>query len=395
MDSLTRKKYIIYGILGVAALILIAFLVYRILPSGQPTVSQGQPGVSGRPTGGKAGGGTGPAPGAPPGATTTPPLPSVEQQRLVRLTDFAVISPVLNKDQTAALFYKKDGGDLFSVGLRGGEPQKIARVTVVGLINAVWSPTKDRAAVFYISDQSIKGFLHLSTSSIAVLPELITSFAWSPDGKSLAYTLIQDKLLHLVIADSSGKNPKTILQTPLADAQMSWVSADKIALQTAPSGFAEGYLFAYSRNKNTLTRIAGPRYGLESRWSPDASVVLLSETKNGGRYGSVSVYDPTKKASQTIDIATLAEKCAWTDATTLYCAVPRDIPASITLPDDYLRGEFNPQDRIVQIDVKQNSITPVFDEGEFDINDLAVTKDKNFLLFVSRTDGTLWSLKLK
>ncbi|TSD05025.1 MAG: hypothetical protein Greene071436_8, partial [Parcubacteria group bacterium Greene0714_36] len=55
----------------------------------------------------------------------------------------------------------------------------------------------------------------------------------------------------------------------------------------------------------------------------------------------------------------------------------------------------NPSDRIVAIDRMTRAISPVFDEGNFDMANLLATKDKKRLFFVNRRDGTLWTLKLQ
>lgn len=397
MSNFTRTKYIVYTILGLIVLGVVGFVIYSyvsVVPA--TTGTQQQPGASGRPVGGLLPGtqvtttsplGT--------GTSTIPSLPSITEQKLVRLTDFPVVSPALNKDDTRALFYKKDGGDLFSVGFQGGTQEKVAHVTIVGLIEAVWSRVRDRAAVFYLGDETLKGFLHIGTSSIAVMPPDIKTLAWSPDGKSLAYIISRDGLANLIIADSSGKNPKTLFRTPVADAQISWASSDKIAFQTAASGLSEGFIFAFTRSNNAFSKVFGPAFGLQSLWSPDGSRILVSQAGRGGADITTGIYDVVKKQYAALDVSTLPEKCVWTDAKELICAVPRDIPARSVLPDDWLRGEYNSSDRIVRIDVEKNRTEDIFNEGNFDMSDLASTKDKKYLLFVNRIDGTLWSLRIK
>lgn len=396
MLDFTRTKHIIYAVLGLIALGAVGFALYGyFLAPMAPTAPAGeQP----RARGGFGGGSGGVAPGAAnprPAAPPMPDLPSITEQKLIRLTDFSVVSPSLNPAENRVMFYKKDGGDLFSVGFQGGTPEKTAPVTVVGLTEAIWSGGRDRAAVFYLGDNSLKGFLHIGTSSIAVLPSGIIGFSWSPDGKSLAYLVAKDGLANLVIADAAGRNPKTVFRTPVADAQITWVSPDKIAFITAASGLAEGFIFAYSRSTGAFTRIFGPVFGLQSQWSPDGSRLLLSRSDRGGKAVAAGAYDTAKKQYRALDVATLAEKCAWSDAKELYCAVPRDIPATVLLPDDYLRGEYNSSDRMVRLDADRGQTQDVFNEGAFDMSDILVTKDKKYLFFVNRIDGALWSLRLQ
>lgn len=394
MSDFTRTKYIIYTILGVVVLGVVGVMLYRFLAPVAPQLPVEQPGVTGRPVGAP---GTTPGGGTPPTTGQNPPenIPPPEEQKLVQLTDFAVIGPSLDKEEKKILFYKKDGGDLFAVGFRGGEQEKVAHVTIVGLIEALWSRARDRAAVFYLGDESRKAFIHLGTTSIAVLPQDIASFSWSPDGRSLAYLLQKDGLVNLTIADASGKNPKTVFTTPIADAQISWISPDKIAFQTAASGLAEGFIFTFSRSAGAFTRILGPVFGLDTLWSPDGARILASQTRRGGKNLTTALYDPAKKKVLRLESSTLIEKCSWAGAKELFCAVPRAIPAETILPDEYLSGEFNSSDRIIRIEAETGEATTIIDEGNFDMSDLIATKDKNFLFFVNRKDGTLWSVRLK
>lgn len=392
MSDASRAKRIVYIILGLLALGLIAYLLYSLFAAPGETPPQELPRISGRTIGG--------APEAAPAGeqpARTPPLPdipSIAEERLVRLADFPVISPALNKDQSRVLYYKKDGGDLYSSDFSGKTREKISNLTIIGLLEAIWNPIAERAAVRYLDGDTLKSFLQIGTSSVAVLPQDITGASWSPDGKSLAYLLPREGGADLVIADPSGGNPRTAFRTPLVDADISWITSDLIVFGTAPSGLAEGYLFAFSRRDNSFNRLVGPAFGLTGLWSPDGTTALLSSASRGGKKLILSSYDRAKNAAAPIPIATLAEKCAWSGESA-FCAVPRGIPAQTILPDDYLRGEFNPADRIVAVDLKTGGISEVFNEGSFDVSDLVITKDKKYLFFVNRADGTLWSLQLR
>lgn len=392
MTALSRTKRIVYVVVGFLVLGIVGYWLYSLFAAPEERPPEESQRVTGRTLG--------LAPEAPSGEqpAETPPLPelsSIAEEKLIRLTDFAVISPTLNKDESRVLYYKKDGGDLYSSDFTGKTQEKISNLTIIGLIEAVWNRTGERAAVRYLDADTIKSFLQIGTSSVAVLPQDITGIAWSPDGKSLAYLLPRGNLTELVVADASGRTPRTVFRTSLTDSRIAWITSDLLIFATAPSGLAEGYLFAYSRGSNSFVRLLGPAFGLTDLWSLDGTAALLSSAGRGGKKLILSLYQRAGGKSETLSIATLSEKCAWAGNETAFCAVPREIPAQTILPDDYLRGEFNPSDRIVAMDIKTSGINEVFNEGAFDISNLLVTKDKNYLFFVNRRDGTLWSFKLR
>ncbi|OHA07529.1 MAG: hypothetical protein A3B34_01085 [Candidatus Sungbacteria bacterium RIFCSPLOWO2_01_FULL_54_21] len=389
----SRTKRTIFILLGIVALGVLLYLAYRALQPTTPASDEGGRTIVG---------GSLPSPAIPQtpagsdteGATPLPDLPSIAEDRLVRLTDYPVVSPVLNKDETRVLFYKKSGGDLFASDFTGKIQEKQTNLTIIGLIEAIWQRGGSRGMVRYTDGAVVKAFLQIGTSTIAVLPQGITSASWSPDGSALAYTIPRDGQLELVVTDATGKSPRTLSSTPLADASMVWITADLFAFATAPSATAEGYFFAFSRRDGSLVKTFGPQRGLMGLWSPDGATALASGIPAGARETGLTLYDRQKKESSSLALSTLAEKCVWSDVASLFCAVPKEIPPGTPLPDAYLSGVFNPSDRIVSIDRATRAVTPIFDEGDFDMANILATKDKKRLFFVSRRDGTLWTLKL-
>ncbi len=394
--DLTSKKRIIYAAVGIIFLIIISFVIYfYFLPSRETEISTGERGIISRITnifkGGKEGG-VGIEPTTPP---PSPPPVASEEQKLLQLTDFSVISPVLNKTEDKILFYKKDGGDLFSYSFSGDTKEKTSNLTIIGILEAFWSPTKDRALVLYLDDETIKGFLHQGTSTITTLPQNIKSAAWSQDAKTLAYLILQNDEINLVLSDSSGKKPKTIFRTPIQDVKTHWITKDLFAFTTNASGLAEGFIFTLNRTSGVFKKIVGPFFGLTSLWSEDGSRVLTSSTNTNGKNTRMRVWDNSGNVLSAIGVKTLAEKCIFANKDEIYCAVPNEIYQDTTLPDDYFSGEFHPQDRLVYIDLKNNETRELLKEGVFDMSNLVITQNKDYLFFVNRFDGTLWRIKLK
>ncbi len=391
--DLNRTKRIIYISIMVVIFIVLGYLLFRSLFIKETVVKDSVGRITGRAPG------TG-LPQFGEGAVLVEEPREIEisgrpEQKLIRLSGFPVVSPALDATQKKIRFYKKDGGDLLQSDFSGESQEKISNLTIIGLLEALWAPKGDRAAVFYLDGEQLKSFLHIGTTSTAALPQDLSGFSWSPDGKSLAYLQKRDDKLNLVVADSSARSSQTIFSTPILDAQIQWVTNDRFAVQTAPSGLAEGFIFSYSRSSGAFTKVLGPLLGLTSLWSPDGSKVLVSSTGTDGKNLRLSVNDSSGKALFNITPPTLPQKCKWLSPQKLYCAVPRTSPANSVLPDEYLRGELNTSDRIIRLDLESKKIEEIFNQEDFDISDLLLTKAEDYLFFINRKDGALWSLKLK
>lgn len=392
MDNLTTIKRIIYISAGVIILGLLIYVFYpRTKPPAPTTETKTGKYVGKLGNGGQINGEGGVSPDRENSGQTL----TGSEEKLVKITDFAVVSPSLNKKEDQILFYKKDGGDLISYDIAGKKQEKISNITILGLSEVYWSPTRDRAAVFYLDQENRKGFIQSGTSSVSILPPNIKSFSWSPDGKYVAFLTAGPFGLDVVVADALGKNPKTIFSTPVVDFQVKWVSADKIILQSPTSGIVEGSVFSISRTGGSFKKIIGPLFGLDTNWSPAGLYSLINRSEEGGKQTSSFVSDSDGKEIFKTNFPIISNKCFWINTTKAYCAVPRNITRENIFPDEYFTGELNTADQVVLIDILLKNIYGVYSEASLDMMDLQITKDEKNLFFVNRKDGTLWQLQLK
>lgn len=393
------KKYIIYAVLTIVIVgIMFAIFYYFFLPSGIEKGKRVENSIIGRLLGFPE-----PKPREeplPPLSTSTPSeiqatstIPAIEP-KLIQLTDFSVSSMALSAKEDRVMFYKKDGGNMFSYTLNGQVKDRISNITIIGIYDVSWNTKQDRRVVSYLDQEIIKSFMHTATSVVTLLPQQIKSPVWSPDGKSLAYLSESNARTNLVVADSSVKNQKIISTTPLRDARIYWATPDRIIFETAPSGVADGFVFAFSRARG-LFDVLIKGFGITSKWSPDGSLAFVSKTNNQGKQLSLTIFDSAGNETFIPNIATIAEKCFWLTIRKAYCAVPKNTQPNSVWPDDYLRGEVHTSDKLVAIDIEKNDVREVFKEKNFDMSNLLVTKNEAYTLFIDRTDGTIWSLKLK
>src|SRR3989344_6333945 len=146
--DLNRTKKIIYISTGVIVLGIIGYFLLTSFLSEDPGVKDTIEGITGRFPG------TG-VPGTIVGGEFVETPREIEiagrpEQKLVRLSDFPVVSPSLDSAQKKIRFYKKSGGDLLRADFNGENQERISNLTIVGLVEALWAPSGERAAVFYL-----------------------------------------------------------------------------------------------------------------------------------------------------------------------------------------------------------------------------------------------------
>ncbi len=144
-----------------------------------------------------------------------------------------------------------------------------------------------------------------------------------------------------------------------------------------------------------MSKIKDGLFGLTTKWSPDGSRLLLSSAPANNQSMVLSVNDSQGNEIFKTNLFTWPDKCVWADNQEIYCAIPLNVSANDLLPDQYLSGEINTRDQIVLINIKDKKIYGVFNDKLFDISQLSINSGKNYLAFIDRLTGYLWSLKLR
>lgn len=224
------------------------------------------------------------------------------------------------------------------------------------------------------------------------LSDIIWPKTLSPDGKKIVY----QKDNGLFTSDPSGKNQRTLIRDlKLKDVILKWLSANRIALISKPSGLIAGNVwFLDTRNLN-FSKIIDSFFGLEILFASDGNSFIYSYTDQNGKNPVLAFYD--KKGNQKIisNVSTLVDKCVWAkDLINVYCATPKLWPDFAILPDDYYKNAFLTSDDVWKINTETGEKTLIF--GFIgDISNLAVSEDENSLFFISKENQFLYRLNIR
>ena len=136
------------------------------------------------------------------------------------------------------------------------------------------------------------------------------------------------------------------------------------------------------------------------KWSPQGDKILYSKTGSNGK--GIGLYLSPKNGSTETNLGlyTLIEKCAWSlDNRTIFCAIPKNISQDNVFPDDFYKGSFVSDDDFWKINLESNEKTVLLEEWEkgyatYDATDLFLSPLENYLFFVNKRDGLLYSIEL-
>jgi len=325
----------------------------------------------------------------------------LSEQNLLQITDEAVISPVMDESKNLMKYITEKDGFLYTATLDGKNKTKEPFVTLSGLIKILWSPDQEKFINIYADSFGVKRFYYdLKEKSATPLNENINWLVYSKTKDKIAYHF-QDPIQNIntiAVANPDGSNSQSILNTRLKDIRLEWITDDKIAISTAPSGLSENILYYTKISKPKLVKVLSGINGLTSLWSNDGKKIIFSQTdKNGNNLQLFSANENGLDIKNT-GLKTLPEKCIFSkDNINIFCAEAVKIPDNAIMPDDYYKKTFSSNDVLWKINLKtgKKELLYQFQEDiDFDISNISLIKDEKIIFFVNRNNGFLYRLEL-
>ncbi len=324
--------------------------------------------------------------------------------RLVKVSEGPIVPGeiVINKGGSAsssseviAQYIERQSGNIFSYSTATKRSTRISNKTLPGIQSALWLPNGSFAFVRYLSGADF------STINTYALPSTGTNgffLSQNLSGISLSSTnvLTLSSGVNGSVASLSrtdGSHTAEIFRTPLSSLIISFAGKNQYLAYTKPSSSLQGDAFLVDTTGH-FSRIAGPLYGLTALTSPSGKWALISYTL--GNTMQMRLVHTVTGESIPLPIATIAEKCVWTnDDSSLYCGVPVNPPSS-RYPDDWYQGIVHFSDRIWRIDVTSRYAQLVLDftaetKDVLDASSLALDPSGTTLVFLNKNDSSLWS----
>jgi|GEM_PF-553510 len=402
----TKKILIIVGILFILALasLLVYNLFFKSTSPGDgagggalPTSPGGRGGTTtptSLPSDGTGTGGTGgtSSPGVTPKGLASLKIKPISQEQALAAT--------IGSDGKTVKYFSRANGNIYQSDFDGGSLKKISSVNLNNLMKALWSPDKDKIiGIFNEKDVIKKYFYDYVSNQSSILNAKINYVAWSPDSKKIAYHFVDSggEQNNISLSNPDGTNWKNIFKTRLDNVILEWPIKEKISLRTPPSGLAQGVLYSINSETGDFFKVISETFGLYVNWSPKGDKILFSYTDSRGKNPTLNLSDEKGTSFKKLNLAGLADKCVWSNNDkTIFCALPQEISQNATWPDDYYKGLVILSDDIYKIDLEANQRTKIIgstDEISYDAQELFLSPKEDYLFFINRSNGLLYSLK--
>lgn len=331
-------------------------------------------------------------------ASNNSAIPTHAPSRSITALSSSIALPSLyTHNDGSVFFYSPEGAWRVRPGA-GGEPEVFSDVKIDGLHEVVWSPNGDEVITMRQSDtaRSVVYFDYKTANAQPIIPAA-RGIVWSPGGNDIAYQEKDDAagVNQIVRASARGENPRILFRTRVDLWRLYWPTQDRIYAASAPSGLAQGTLFAVSPEDGAIRKLFAA-YGLIALPAPDGKQILYSATNERGSGLALRLFQPDatpqeRDLTAEFGILALADKCVWTkDSRSIVCAAFRDQSPSAILPDDYYKGVFSSVEQIYALNLETQARAVIDLDGEMTVSNPALTSSEGWLVFINRKDGKLY-----
>ncbi len=316
------------------------------------------------------------------------------ESALKKISDNPVFDFWIN-ESTKEIFYLTPSGEV--IGAKDGSDLEISKQTVDALNFIETGPGGRKILAAFGDPQTPKwGIFDVVDGVWRPLPADITNATWGESDEKLIVTVESGNDSNLAEADITKTPPsyRTFVRDfQLKDVRMTYLPENRVIISELPSASYAASLWQLNLKSLVFNLLVAPEKGLDASWSNDKKSVFLFGLDSG-----LSVLDEnfrTKVPNSYLPV-TFPEKCA-VDASKIYCFVPQNIPADVSLPDDYLTKKFFSVDDLVILEIDSEEIAEIIQSDTagvpaIDAKNPRVSGDK--LYFINRYDSNLYELGL-
>lgn len=326
----------------------------------------------------------------------------------IALTTGPVENTTLASDGKSMNFYNNEDGKFYAID-KNGNVNSLSNQVFPDVKSVAWNKESEKAVVVFPDESKI--IYDFANEKQFTLPRHWDDVAFSPSSNEvIAKSLALDPDNRwLVISKDDGSNtiPIQALGTNEAKVQIAWSPNDQVVAfadtafengASLPSGFGRNIIYPVGKNKENFKGLLVEGFGFKPSWSPSGKTILYSV------YGDYSqgkpllwLVDGTSSSMgenrHSIGLNTWVDKCVWSNDTTIYCAVPQNLPNNAGLQPTLYE---NLPDALYKVDVANNKTALIaIPDVQTVMKNLSVSSDESSLFYTDVNTGQLKLIKLK
>ncbi|MCF7906748.1 hypothetical protein K9K85_00470 [Patescibacteria group bacterium] len=323
------------------------------------------------------------------------------------------VSPVLTEpvqwattgpEEGKSVYYSPRDGYFYEVDHLGNK-NLLSEQAFYEVQNVNWSPNKNRAILEY--PDGFKIMYDFVKEKQYTLPNNWEDFSWNPEGERIAFKALsrypENNWLSISNADGSQARPIEHLGDNADKVTVSWSPHNQIVAFSAtgaPRGAWEQELILLGQHSENFKGLIIDGRDFQPEWSPQGDRLVYSVYSaeydfqprlylvNGG------VDDPGGD-KKSLNLTTWAHKCAFNkEGSSLYCAVPRDLPEGAGLVKELAERS---RDDFYKIDTETGKVSFLAEGamGGYNVENIYVSEDETYLYFVDKYGHRLRYIQLK
>ena len=312
----------------------------------------------------------------------------------------ANLNPRRAADGKSVVTFDTQNGKVYRIASNGALTP-LTEQTFSGAYNVKFSPQTDKA-IFQFPDSSNLVYDFINKKSY-VLPKHWDKFEFSPAGDQLTFKSLGDdpdnQWLAIANIDGTGARGIENMGDKAGLFTASWSPSDQIV-----GSFRDGVdfnrqkIYFIGKNKENFKSTTIDGRGLEYIWSPDGDTILYSVYSTQSEYNpELWVMDAIGESignnKRHITVQTCAHKCTFSNNTTVYCAVPKELITGAGLLPSY--GDAG-EDHIYKLDLITGTKEKIAEPPErHTISSIIVSQDESLLYFTDKNSGQMYKIDLK
>ena len=318
----------------------------------------------------------------------------------------------ISENEIVYRYVNRSNGNILETTSKTTETTRLTNNTIPKVYEAVFSENGQNILFRYLEDNSVQTVAGVLTQNISTTTSVVgdegnfidleTSFLVENIknidvlDNQIFYTL--DDFVGLVgysFNFEDATEQTSVFSSDISQINPKWLDQTKLLFATKPSANSNGFLFEYNlENRNTKKILSGGA-GFNFTIKPNSNYIIYSEL-NGFKINSYS-YNLETGDIVSLDLNTIvADKCAWSKVvdTIIYCAEP-NFEIGLGYPNLWYQGQVSLNDSLYQIDVESGLKIELDGLNQnFDITNIQLSEDDDFITFINKKDLTLWSLDI-